>query len=467
LIALQEYSLDPLGGSSFLQIAIAVLLILMNGFFVAAEFANVRVRGTRIEQLASEGNRKAQNVKKVIENLDAYLSATQLGITLASLGLGWIGEQSIAKLLTPALSGMHLTSTTVHVLAGILSFVLITVFQIIVGELVPKTVAIHRAERMALLTAGPLLAFNKLMFPAIWFLNKSAAAMIRLMGIREKTEAELAHTEEELRMIVSQSHESGVIDETELSLFDNIFDFSNRIAREIMVPRTDMVCLYTSKSFQENLAVAELEKHTRFPLCVEDKDHIIGVVHIKDLYAVALQGKEDVKLEDISREPVTVHESMLIKDVLRILQKKRSEIAIVIDEYGGTAGMVTTEDILEELVGEIQDEFDEERPFIETKGDIISIDARMLIDDVNEYLNLHLDTEEVDTIGGWMYSQFKTPPVVGSTVTVENYDFIVTEMDNLRVTRMEIRPHLDAGSIKKTHSDDRTLPIDQEQIRTV
>jgi CBS domain containing-hemolysin-like protein len=459
--------LDPLGGS-ILQIVIAFLLVIFNGFFVAAEFSIVKVRGTRIEQLASEGNRKAKNVKRVIENIDAYLSATQLGITLASLGLGWIGEQSIAQLLSSLLSGFHMRSTTIAVLAGILSFIIITVFQIIIGELVPKTLAIHSAERLALFTAGPLLAFNKVMYPAIWFLNRSASAFIRMMGIRTEPEAELAHTEEELRMLVSQSHESGVIDETELSLFDNIFDFSNRIAREIMVPRTDMVCLYNSKPFKENLAVAELEKHTRFPLCDEDKDHIIGVVHIKDLYAVALEGKESVSLKDISREPVTVHESMLIKDVLRILQKKRSEIAIVIDEYGGTAGMVTTEDILEELVGEIQDEFDEERPFIETKGETISIDARMLIDDVNEYLSLHLDTEEVDTIGGWMYSQFKTPPEIGSTVTIYNYDFIVTEMDNLRVTRMEIRPHREDKERNEINDrQQRPVPFEGEQIRTV
>ncbi|UOF92945.1 hemolysin family protein [Fodinisporobacter ferrooxydans] len=443
----------------------------MNGYFVAAEFSIIKVRGTRIEQLAIEGNRRAKHVKKVMEDLDAYLSATQLGITLASLGLGWIGEQSLATLIDGVFASMHLSATTVNVLSTILSFLLITALQIILGELVPKTLAIHRAEGMALFTAGILVGFHRVMYPAIWLLNKSASTILHLFGIRGNNQTELAHSEEELRMLVSQSHESGVIDETELSLFDNIFDFSNRVAREIMVPRTDMVCLYSTRTFQENLEVAESDKHTRFPLCETDKDHIIGVIHIKDLYAVALQGNYETSLESIARDPVTVHESMLIKDVLRILQKNRSEIAIVIDEYGGTAGMVTTEDILEELVGEIQDEFDEERPFIETKGDILSIDARLLIDEVNEYLNLNLDTEEVDTIGGWMYSQFKTPPNIGSSVAVEGYQFKVTEMDNLRVTRMEIKPVEQKNSEDSdgggTFHGNSFVELDRENYRTV
>ncbi|HEU4963099.1 MAG TPA: hemolysin family protein [Bacilli bacterium] len=432
---------DPFGSTniSALEIFMIVFLVLLNGFFVAAEFAMVKVRSTRIEQLVMEGNKRAKFAQTITEKLDAYLSATQLGITLASLGLGWVGERALSKVFLIIFDGMNLSSTTIHTMAAIISFSVITFLHIVLGELAPKSLAIQRAEGTVLWTSGPLVIFYKVMYPFIWLLNGAANQFLRLIGIRPASEAELAHNEEELRMLVTQSHESGVIDETERVLFDNIFDFTNRIAREIMVPRTDMSCLYVDRPFKENLEKAETEKHTRFPLCKEDKDNIIGVVHIKDLYEFALRGvADDFTLDQLSRRPVTVPESMPIKDVLRILQKNRSELAVVIDEYGGTAGIVTTEDILEELVGEIQDEFDEERPFIEVEGDTTSIDARMLIDEINEYFHLNIESEEVDTIGGWMYAQFQMP-LVGGKVTVDNYQFIITEMDSLRITRLSVK----------------------------
>lgn len=432
---------DPLGTTvSFFDIALIVFLVLLNGFFVAAEFAMVKVRSTRIEQLVLEGNKRAKFAQGVTDKLDGYLSATQLGITLASLGLGWVGESTISVLITTWFHDLHLTFTaaTVHTISVIISFLVITFMHIVLGELAPKSLAIHRSEGTVLWTAGPLIFFYKVMYPFIWILNGTANAFVRMFGIRPATDAELAHNEEEIRMIVTQSHESGMLDETERILFDNIFDFSNRVAREIMVPRTDMLVLYVDRPFDENMRKAETEKHTRFPLAKEDKDNIIGIVHIKDLYAVALNGSKNLSLETIARKPVTVPESMPIKDVLRILQKSRSELAIVIDEYGGTAGIVTTEDILEELVGEIQDEFDEERPFIEMFGEDLSIDARMLIDEVNEYFSLRIESEDVDTIGGWVYAQFNTPHV-GAKVNVDNLQFIISEMDSLRVTRLTVK----------------------------
>jgi len=431
---------DPLGSTtvSFVEILLILFLVFLNGFFVAAEFAMVKVRSTRIEQLVLEGNKRAKFAQSVTDKLDAYLSATQLGITLASLGLGWVGESTLAKLFSPWFHSMGLPDAAVHTVSGIISFLIITFLHIVLGELAPKSLAIHRSEGTVLWTAGPLKFFYKLMFPFIWALNGTANALLRLVGIRPATEAELAHNEEELRMLVTQSHESGVIDETERNLFDNIFDFTNRVAREIMVPRTDMVALYVDRSFDENMLKAETEKHTRFPLCREDKDHIIGIVHIKDLYGVALKGGDQNSLEQIARKPVTVPEAMPISDVLRLLQKNRAEMAIVIDEYGGTAGVVTTEDILEELVGEIQDEFDEERPFIEVEPDGHSIDARMLIDEINEYFHLNIESEDVDTIGGWMYAQFQHP-YVGGSKAIDNYQFTITEMDSLRVTRLAVK----------------------------
>ncbi|MFD2169121.1 hemolysin family protein [Tumebacillus lipolyticus] len=420
------------------EILLIISLVLLNGFFVAAEFAMVKVRSTRIEQLVLEGNKRAKFAQRVTDKLDAHLSATQLGITISSLALGWVGEKTLSKLFILWFDGFGLNEAMLHTVSTVISFSIITFLHIVLGELAPKSLAIQRAEGTVLWTAGPLIFFYKLMYPFIWMLNGTANSFLRLIGIRPASDAELAHNEEELRMIVTQSHESGVIDETERTLFDNIFDFSNRVAREIMVPRTDMSCLYINRSFKDNLEKADSEKHTRFPLILEDKDNIVGVVHIKDLYAVALSGREEASLETIARKPVTVPESMPIKDVLKILQKNRSELAIVIDEYGGTAGIVTTEDILEELVGEIQDEFDEERPFIEEQSDHVSIDARMLIDEVNEYFHLNIESEEVDTIGGFIYAHFQTP-FVGGKVTLDNYQFTITEMDSLRVTRLAVR----------------------------
>jgi len=430
---------DPFGSTSvsLYEILLILFLVFLNGFFVAAEFAMVKVRSTRIEQLVLEGNKRAKFAQGITDKLDAYLSATQLGITLASLGLGWVGEDTLHKLFAPWFQEMGLPDAATHTAAGIVSFVIITFLHIVFGELAPKSLAIQRSEGTVLWTSGPLIAFYKLMFPFIWALNGTANRILRLVGIRPASDAELAHNEEELRMLVTQSHESGVIDETERNLFDNIFDFTNRVAREIMVPRTDMSCLYVDRDFEANLAKAESEKHTRFPLCREDKDNIIGIVHIKDLYGVALGGNTETSLEAIARKPLTVPEAMPIKDVLRILQKNRSELAIVIDEYGGTAGIVTTEDILEELVGEIQDEFDEERPFIEVEGDVTSIDARMLIDEINEYFHLNIVSEDVDTIGGWVYAQFPSP-YVGAKVAIDNYLFTIAEMDSLRVTRLSV-----------------------------
>lgn len=421
------------------NLLVIFFLVFMNGFFVATEFAIVKVRTTRIEHLANEGNKRAVSAQRVIGKLDAYLSATQLGITLASLGLGWVGERTIASILTALLQNFTLiSSATIHLISAIIAFALITFLHIVLGELVPKSVAIRRTEGTVLFTSGALILFYKVMYPFIFTLNGTANWILKSFGIRPADEAELAHNEEELRMIVTQSHESGVIDEEERELFNNIFDFTSRVAREIMVPRTDIEVLFVDHTFEENIEKVQREKHTRYPLCVEDKDHIIGIVHIKDMYNAALAGNHSVDLQSIARRHVTVTEATPIKDVLKTLQKERSEMAIVMDEYGGTAGVVTTEDILEELVGEIQDEFDEERPLIEVLGDRASVDARMLLEDINEYFNLHIESEDIDTIGGWIYSNYDTTPNIGDSFIYGSYRFEVLEMDSLRITRVLI-----------------------------
>ncbi|WP_110953821.1 hemolysin family protein [Massilibacillus massiliensis] len=415
------------------------ILVLLNGFFVAAEFAIVKVRASRIDILLQEGNSKAKYAKTLVDNLDAFLSVTQLGITLASLGLGWIGEPAVARLIHPLIVAFGISPEIGHTIAFVVGFSLITALHIILGELAPKSLAIQKAEAVVLFAAVPMIGFYKLMYPVVWFLNHVANWILKLAGIQVATEGEVAHTEEEIRILMEESHKQGFIDKTELTFVDNIFDFAERNAREVMIPRTDMICLYIEDSFEENLKVALEEHLTRYPICDQDKDNIIGFLHMKDLLR-ALANGEKPDIRTLARNVVAVPESMPLSNLLKMLQKQRAQIAIVVDEYGGTAGMVTVEDILEEIVGEIQDEFDEERPFVETReGNMYSVDARLLLEEINDMLEMKLDSESFDTIGGWLYSQIEIPPVVNEKVDYDGDEFIVEEVDNVRITRVLIK----------------------------
>ncbi|SMO61780.1 hemolysin family protein [Melghirimyces algeriensis] len=413
-------------------------LVFLNGFFVASEFAIVKVRATRIKQLREEGNRRAKIAEKVIANMDAYLSATQLGITLASLGLGWVGEPAIAHLMVePALTLLpfNVPEWLQSTLSLGIAFAIITFLHIVLGEMAPKSLAIRRSEGTTIWTARYLDWFYRGFYPFIWTLNGAANKILSWLGIELDPEQQQAHTEEEIRMLVAQSHKSGHIDQTELSLFDNVFEFTDRVAREIMVPRVDIICLYTEDSLEENLNTIRDARHTRFPLCKEDKDNIIGIVHIRHIYEKLLSN-ETPNLADLTQPVIRVPETMEIKDVLRILQQKRSEMAIVVDEYGGTAGIVTTEDIIEEIFGEIQDEFDDERPFFQKSGHETSIDARLLIEEVNEYFQTDIVDPNNDTIGGWIFSQLNEVPKIGDKVRHQDLQFKVQEMDHHSVERL-------------------------------
>ncbi|WP_275983585.1 hemolysin family protein [Paenibacillus hamazuiensis] len=415
-----------------------VLLVLINGFFVAAEFAMVKVRGSRLDTLAENGNLSAKWARRMTANLDAYLSACQLGITLASLALGWIGEPTIARMLEPLLKDrLGLNDVLVHSISFIISFAVITFFHITLGEQFPKTYAIRKSEEVTMRSALLLMAFYKVMYPFNWCLNGVSNWMLRRAGIEPTGEHESAHTEEEIRVLMKESHKSGLIDNTELTLVDNIFEFAETNAREIMIPRTEMECLYTNLSFEENMDIALREMRTRYPVADRDKDNVIGFVHIKDLLKPN-PGLSDIRA--IMRPIMSVPESMPISNLLKQMQKKKVQIALLIDEYGGTSGMVTLEDIIEEIVGEIQDEFDQERPAIEKKDDMTySIDGRMLIDEVNDHFGLEIEEENVDTIGGWIYSQVEIPPKKNQKVTYnEEVDFIVEETDHLRISRVTV-----------------------------
>jgi CBS domain containing-hemolysin-like protein len=422
-------------GVSF-KLVLVVFLVFLNGFFVAAEFAIVKVRSTQIAQI---NTRQGKIARRVLDNLDAYLSATQLGITLASLGLGWAGEATLAQLLQPIFHFFQLPDWALHTASIAIAFGIISYLHIVLGEMAPKSLAIRQAEKVTLWVAAPLNWFYHLFKPFIFVLNGSANLVLKLFGVELK-ETQQVHTEEEIRMLLAQSHQSGVIDQTELTLFDKVFDFSERVAREVMVPRVNMVCLFQDKSFEENFSTIKRNHHTRFPLCGRDKDDIKGIIHIRDIYRCLSENKKP-DLNELCRPAMVVPETMELNNILKTLQKNKAEMAIVVDEYGGTAGLVTTEDIIEEIFGEIQDEFDDEKPFFEKNGEATYIDARLLIEEINEYFDIEIDDDDNDTIGGWLFSQLGRVPKVGDQVEFGELLFTVKEVDRLRITRISVRPN--------------------------
>lgn len=430
---------------SLLKLTAALLLVLLNGFFVVAEFSLVKIRKTRLEELAHQGNGRAKLALKVLSSFDTYLGATQLGITLASLALGWLGEPAVSSLLKPVLieyfPGSEWMVTTISIALG---FIIITFLHIVIGELVPKSMAIQRAESLAMACVWPLYIFHKLGYPIILLFNRTAKAILGMMGIEAATEADLTHSEEELRMIVSASHRGGVLNQMESELIDNVFDFADRLAREIMVPRQDMICLFSDDSFEENMKVVRETGHTRYPLCIEDKDHIIGMVHIRDLmdFDICPDGERD--LTSIVREILVVPEGMSVAQLLQVMRRKRTHLAIVADEYGGTAGLVALEDVIEEIVGDIQDEHDvvEDIEIQRLADGSYEFDGRVLLDDVTELLNIRLDEHEEDTLGGYIFGMLGRRPETGDQVNIGDYSFAVLRVNGFRIVRVKAVPLL-------------------------
>jgi CBS domain containing-hemolysin-like protein len=411
----------------------------MNGFFVATEFAMVKVRKSRIETLVLEGKGKAKYTLKVVNDLNSYLSACQLGITLASLGLGWVGEPAVSDMLTPVFNLFPLSESAIHSISFILGFSIITAFHIVLGELVPKSLAIISAEKIAISTAFPLIMFYKITYPIMWSFNHSTNLVLKIFGISQVDEHDVAHTDEEIKILVEDSYKHGLIDKTELTFVDNIFDFSETTVKEIMIPRTDMSCIFLEDSFEETIEFVLEEQLTRYPVCRDSKDNIIGFVHIKDLYKQKIEC-DNQNIEKIIREIKFVPESMSISELLKIFKKERMQMAIVIDEYGGTSGLVTIEDILEEIVGEIQDEFDEEiDEIIKNEQGNYVVDGKVVLEDINELLKTSIDTENIDTIGGWVYSNLKSYPQVNQKISYEDYEFIILKCDRKRISKVLIK----------------------------
>lgn len=411
----------------------------MTAFFVAAEFAIVKIRATRIEYLIESGNKKAVYVKKLLENLDGYLSACQLGITVTALGLGWLGESTVLLLLSPLFDALQLGPEVTSVLSFLIAFFTITYLHVVVGELAPKTIAIQKAEAVTFLLAKPLIVFYKIMYPFIWLLNGSARLFIRLFGFPAIDQHEEAHTEEELRYILSQSYKSGKINQSEMTYVNNIFEFDERLAKEVMVPRTEMVCLYNENSFDETIADIYDGQFTRYPVAAEDKDHIVGLVNLKEIFAGQFAESSSTTIEPYIRPILHVSEATPIKQVLLKMQKERIHMAIVNDEYGGTAGLITVEDVLEEIVGEIRDEFDvHELPEIEkVDQQTMVVSGKLQLEEMNDLLGTQLEEGDIDTIGGWIFKE-DLDAKVGSIVEYESYQFIVEEIEGYQIKKIRI-----------------------------
>lgn len=428
---------DPILGG-----LITSLLVLANAFFVAAEFAIVKVRSSQIELRAQSGSRAARMAQQLITHLDEYLSATQLGITLASLGLGWVGEPIVARLVQGIMDLVGLAPDPVlaHRIALPTAFVLITFLHIVFGELAPKSLAIRRSEATALAISYPLRFFYVLFKPAIVTLNFVANKVLRLFGIEPVSESEHYHSGAELRLLLEQGREGGTIEEAEHELIENVFEFGDTIVKEVMVPRTDIIALDIAESPLRLIKKVVEEGYTRMPVYEGSIDNIIGVVYSKDLITL-LQHSNLIILQDLLRPVFFVPETKLISELLREFQRRKIQMAIVLDEFGGTAGLVTMEDILEELVGEIQDEYDEEPTTIEQIADgAYIVSASMTISDVNDVIDGFKlpEGEDYTTIGGLATKWFGRIPEDNEAFERDSVRMTVLKTDLRKVVQVKI-----------------------------
>ena len=422
-------------------VVVALAVVAINAFFVAAEFAIVRVRVTRIEELVQRGVRRAAAAREVLRNLDAMISACQLGITLASLALGWIGEPAFAHLLLPLFSFLgRFGAGAAHTVAIAASFLLITFLHVVVGELVPKTVAIAHAESTALAVSWPLRVFRFLFYPLIAVMNRIANLLVKAMRLTPPTEASLAHSEAELRMILAVSRKSGALSESHGRLLANALDFADRAVRQIMVPRADVLWLDLNRSYAENTARAREFGHTRLPLCDGTIDHVVGIVHVKDLFIAPPPSSGRPELAALARPPLFVPENAKIQHALALFQRQKFHLGVVVDEYGGTAGLVTLEDILEELIGEIQDEFDQETPKVQSQPDgSLLLDAALTIAELEAATGAHEDVDEdVDTIGGLVQARLGRLARIGDAIPFGDRTLEVVRVKGRRILRVSV-----------------------------
>ncbi|MGX2982399.1 hemolysin family protein [Helicobacter sp. 23-1045] len=428
--------------SQLLMIILALFFVALNGFFVLSEFAIVKVRRSKLEELAKKNKANAKLSLKITKSLDTYLSATQLGITLSSLALGWLGEPAIAKVLHKAFSGFFGENTILlHSVSFVIAFTLITFLHIVFGELVPKSIAIAKAEQSTLFVARPLYLFRNVFFPVIKSFEMMSGFFLRRIGIEISEEAENAHSDEEIKIIIGESLKGGYLDSIESEILKNAVDFSDTTAKEIMTPRKDIVCLFDDNSYEENIQIVRETNHTRYPYCKEGKDNVVGMIHIRDLLQATIGADSaPCDLSKIVRELIIVPESSSISNVLMKMNKKQIHTALVVDEYGGTAGLLTMEDIIEEIMGDISDEHDKKTQDIkEIDAHTYEVDGMLDLDTIGERILVAFSDEvEQVTIGGYVFNLLGKEPLVGDSVVEGDFAYEVLEIDGMRIKKLKI-----------------------------
>ncbi len=427
-----------------LNLLVVALLLFANAFFVATEFALVSVRKTRLAQLSKEGNKLAKIALDSINHLDRSIAAVQLGITIASIGLGWVGEAALVKLIQPIFNFLpdSMQAVATHSLAVSIAFALITFMHVVIGELMPKSIAIQHPETTALVVAKPMSFITKIFTPFIFLLNGFGNWLLSLMKIPPAHVGHLVHTVEELDMIIDESHKEGVLNDTEKDILQNVFKFSDIMAKQVMVPRPDVVSIPIDISQEELKKLTIENQYTRYPVYEEDLDKVVGILHLKDLYTLIIEGKEII-LKDILRPAILVPETLTIDKLVHEFKTKRAQMALVIDEFGGVSGLVTLEDVLEEIVGEVQDEFDEEEANIRQiyENEYIA-NAMMRIDEFNDYFQLEaqneVEDEDIETIGGLVIKNLGHIAKEGDCCTIDGFTFKVIEVDGARIVKIKI-----------------------------
>ena len=410
------------------------MVVLINSFFVIAEYGLRQSRRPRLEEMAEEGNEKAKLALKILDKQSYYSSAVQLGITACSVLLGFVGAFVFGEALAKYI-GINF-----YFMLG-LSYLILVILHVVLAELVPRAWAIRDEEHALIATAYPLVCVRYIFYPIVWLTRNFAILVCKLLGIK-KPEADIARSEDELRAIVTASAEKGEIDDIESNIIDNVFDFADTVAREIMVPRQDMLCMFTDDKLEETLNLITKTRHTRYPLCEEEKDNVIGYIHITDLFRVLKEDSESIDLKSIMRPMVIVPEALPVAKIMEIMQAKHVQIVLVADEYGGTAGLITMEDVVEELVGDFDTEQEAKEPdeIVEEGNGCYEFDGMVLLDDITELLGINFEDPEEDTIGGYVFGCLGRKPNIGDCVEIDNYSFTVLEAEGFRVLRVEARP---------------------------
>ncbi len=420
------------------RLAGLLALVCANGFFVAAEFSIVTVRKTRIDQLIAEGHRSAKAVRRAVSAPDRYIAATQLGITMASLGLGWMAEPALASMIEPSLAFLpaHLALATAHSIAVAIAFAIITAAEIVFGELTPKWIALEQPEATALWLVTPLELFMRAFWPFIRLVHGTAQAVIRALGMKGADHRAMVHSEEELKMLVTASQEAGVLEEQEEQMLHRVFGFADLTAGQVMIPRTELVAVSAETLVPDLIAQIGQGRHTRLPVYRTDMDDVVGMLHVTDLLKALAAGGMKANAGALAREVLTVPETLEADDLLGEMRRRRAREALVIDEYGGTAGLVTFESLMERIVGEIPGEVGAQARTVVGSDGSADIDGLALVGDVNVQFGMHIDEAIYTTIGGYVLGRLGRRAHVGDTIEVEGRKMRVEAIDGLRVAKV-------------------------------